>query len=245
MDPEGKVALINGAARVGQAVAATLARRGCHLALTYRSSRDAAEATADSARAAGVKAEVYRVDAREEAQISEVVERAARDLGGLHILVNMASTYAKTPLSELDAAAWSEALDSNARSAFLFCLKAAPLMKKAGSGRIINFSDWLPVSGRPRYRDYVPYYAAKSAVAGLTQSLALELAPEILVNAVAPGPVLAPPDITPEEDAQVIAATPLRRWGGGEEVAKAVMFLVETDFATGECLRVDGGRHLY
>ncbi len=245
MNPRGKVALLNGGARMGKAVAAALARRGCHLALTYRSSRDAAEETAESARAAGVKAAVYRVDAREETQVSESVERTVRDLGGLHILINMASTYLKTPLPEVTTAAWSEALDSNARSALLFCLKAAPHMKKAGGGRIINFSDWLPVSGRPRYKDYVPYYAAKSALTGLTQGLALELAPEVLVNAVAPGPVVAPPDISPEEDAGVIAATPLRRWGGGEEIAKAVIFLIETDFVTGECLRVDGGRHLY
>jgi NAD(P)-dependent dehydrogenase (short-subunit alcohol dehydrogenase family) len=80
---------------------------------------------------------------------------------------------------------------------------------------------------------------------GIAQSLALELAPEILVNAIAPGPILAPPDLTPEDNARTIEATPLARWGGAEEIAKAVLFLVETDFVTGECIRVDGGRHLY
>ena len=118
-------------------------------------------------------------------------------------------------------------------------------MKSGGVGRIVNFSDWLPISGRPRYKGYVPYYTSKAAVAALTQSLALELAPEILVNAIAPGPILAPPDITPEETARVIEATPLRRWGGAEEIARAALFLIETEFVTGECLRVDGGRHLF
>jgi NAD(P)-dependent dehydrogenase (short-subunit alcohol dehydrogenase family) len=117
-------------------------------------------------------------------------------------------------------------------------------MKAAGAGRIVNISDWLPISGRPRYRGYVPYYVSKAAVAALTQSLALELAPEILVNAIAPGPILAPPDFTAEETARVIEATPLARWGGADEIAKAVLFLIETEFVTGECIRVDGGRHL-
>ena len=142
----------------------------------------------------------------------------------------MASTYESTPVERIDARAWSEALDSNARSALLFSLQAASFMKKAGAGRIVNFSDWLPASGRPRYRGYVPYYTAKAAVMGLTQSLALDLSPEVLVNAVAPGPIVPPDGMTTEEEARVIAATPLRRWGGGEEIAKAVLFLVETDF---------------
>jgi NAD(P)-dependent dehydrogenase (short-subunit alcohol dehydrogenase family) len=127
---------------------------------------------------------------------------------------------------------------------FLFSTLAARIMKGVGAGRILYFSDWLPVSERPRYKNYVPYYTSKAAVAALTESLALELAPEILVNAIAPGPILAPPDITPEETARVIEATPLRRWGGAEEIARAALFLIETEFVTGECIRVDGGRHL-
>ena len=118
-------------------------------------------------------------------------------------------------------------------------------MKASGGGRIVNFADWLPVSARPHYKGYIPYYVSKAAVAALTESLALDLAPEILVNAIAPGPILAPPDLTPEDNARIIEATPLARWGGAEEISKAVLFLVETDFVTGECIRVDGGRHLY
>jgi NAD(P)-dependent dehydrogenase (short-subunit alcohol dehydrogenase family) len=117
-------------------------------------------------------------------------------------------------------------------------------MKRNGSGRIVNFSDWLPVSGRPRYKGYTPYYVSKASVAALTETLALEFAPEILVNAIAPGPIAPPPNLTVAENSRVIAATPLARWGGAEEIAKAVLFLVETDFVTGECIRVDGGRHL-
>jgi NAD(P)-dependent dehydrogenase (short-subunit alcohol dehydrogenase family) len=243
MDPQGKVALITGGARIGQVVAHTLALRGCSLAMIYRHSRDAAEAAVSAAVEAGVRAIALDADATNDAQVKSAVRGAADSLGRLDILINMASIYLSTP--EPNEVDWADMLDSNAKSAFLFSTHATDIMKRGGSGRIINFADWLPVSGRPRYRGYVPYYSSKAAVIALTESLALELAPEILVNAVAPGPILAPPDFTPEENARTIKATPLGRWGGAEEIAKAVLFLVETEFVTGECIRIDGGRHLY
>jgi NAD(P)-dependent dehydrogenase (short-subunit alcohol dehydrogenase family) len=244
MDVTGKVALITGGARIGQAVAEALARRGCGLALTYRNSRAAAEQAAAAARAAGVRTAILHADVTDEAQVAAAVRDAEHELGRLDILVNLAATYEQTPLAGADARTFSDAMDANARSAWLFALHAAPAMRRAGAGRIVNVSDWLPVSGRPRYLGYTPYYASKAAVKALTESLALELAPDVLVNAVAPGPILPPPGLTPEEDAAVRRATPLGRWGGAEEIAKAVLFLVETDFITGESIRVDGGRHL-
>ena len=242
MELRGKVALITGGARIGQVVARALATRGCSLALTYRGSRDSAEATASAAKAAGVNAVALRADAVDESQVRAAVLETEKSLGRLDILINMASTYVKTP--NPTASDWSAALDSNAKSAFLFSIHAAPIMRKSGGGRIVNFSDWLPASGRPHYKNYTPYFASKAAVAALTQSLAVEFAPDILVNAIAPGPIMAPPDITPEDNQRVIDATPLARWGGADEIAKAVLFLVDTDFVTGECIRVDGGRHL-
>jgi NAD(P)-dependent dehydrogenase (short-subunit alcohol dehydrogenase family) len=243
MDPKGKVALVTGGARIGQVVARSLAARGCDLALIYRGSREAAEATAAAARAAGVKAAVFRADATNETEIVAAVSETVKSLGRLDILINMASTYQKTP--NPSGGAWSASLDTNAKSAFLFSIHAAPIMKQGGDGRIINFSDWLPATGRPHYKGYTPYYVSKASVVALTQTLALEFAPEILVNAMAPGPILEPPGLTPEENMEVIEATPLRRWGGAAEIAKTVLFLIETDFVTGECIRVDGGRHLF
>ena len=118
-------------------------------------------------------------------------------------------------------------------------------MRRSGGGRIINFSDWTASSGRPRYRGYLSYYVAKTAVIGLTEGLALELAPDnILVNAIAPGPIVAPDGLTDEERRAVEEATPLGRWGGAGEIAKAVLALLDSDFVTGETLRVDGGRHM-
>jgi NAD(P)-dependent dehydrogenase (short-subunit alcohol dehydrogenase family) len=236
------VALITGAARIGQAVAQTLAARGCALALAYRSSRAAADAAAASAREAGVRAVSIQADATDEAQIRAAVQATVQDLGRLDILINMASTYIRTP--EPSSADWTAAVDANARSAFLFSIHAAPIMRAVGGGRIVNMSDWLVISGRPRYKGYTPYFASKAAVTALTQSMALDLAPDILVNSIAPGPILAPPDLSEAELAEVMAATPLARWGGAEEIAKAALFLIETDFITGESIRVDGGRHL-
>jgi NAD(P)-dependent dehydrogenase (short-subunit alcohol dehydrogenase family) len=118
-------------------------------------------------------------------------------------------------------------------------------MKKHGGGRIINFSDWVAASARPRYPGYVAYYVAKAGVKALTEVLALELAADrILVNAIAPGPILAPPEMSKDESDAVVKSTPLGRWGGEQEIAKAVMFLIDSDFVTGETLRVDGGRHV-
>jgi NAD(P)-dependent dehydrogenase (short-subunit alcohol dehydrogenase family) len=234
--------LITGGARIGQVVAQALAVRGCSVALTYRGSREAAEAAATAARAAGVRALTIRADATDEAQILAAVTETTRTLGRLDILINMASTYIRTP--DPTVTDWTAALDANARSAFLFSRHAAPIMKAGGGGRIVNMSDWLVLSGRPRYSGYTPYYASKAAVAALTESMALDLAPEILVNSIAPGPILAPPDLSPDELAEVMNATPLARWGGAEEIAKAALFLIETDFVTGESIRVDGGRHL-
>src|SRR5580704_1759942 len=147
MDPKGKVALITGGARIGQAVAKALAARGCALALTYRVSRGAAEESASAAKEAGVKAIVLKADATEDAEVAAAVKETVQSLGRLDILVNMASLYVKTP--DASAADWSATVDANAKSAFLFTIHAAPIMKAAGSGRIINVSDWLPVSGRP------------------------------------------------------------------------------------------------
>jgi len=244
VDPKGKVALISGAARVGQAVAEALARRGCHVALTYNRSRESAEKVAVRIRDLGSRALALRADLSTAKGAAAAVEAVRSGLGGPDILIGMASVYGKTPFERLDEEAWHANLDVDLSSAFHLARRAAPIMKKAGSGRIVLFADWLPASGRPRYRGFLPYYVAKAAIVGLTESLALELAPEILVNAIAPGPILKPAGFSAKGDRAVRRATPLGRWGGPEEIARAVMFLVETEFVTGECLRVDGGRHL-
>jgi NAD(P)-dependent dehydrogenase (short-subunit alcohol dehydrogenase family) len=165
--------------------------------------------------------------------------------GRLDVLVNMASLYRKIPFDLMTEEDWTRQLSVDLDGTFRVTRAAVPLLRKTGGGRVINFTDWVAASGRPRYKDYVAYYVAKAGVKALTEVLALELAQDgILVNAVAPGPVLPPEDTSPEERAAVERATPLGRWGGAEEIAKAVIALIDSDFITGETIRVDGGRHL-
>jgi NAD(P)-dependent dehydrogenase (short-subunit alcohol dehydrogenase family) len=157
----------------------------------------------------------------------------------------MASVYTSVPLEDTDERAWDAVLDVDLKAAFLCARAAVPHMRAVGGGRIINFTDWVAASGRPRYKGYLPYYVAKRGIIGLTEGLALELAGDrILVNAIAPGPIVAPPGTSDEEYRAVEAATPVGRWGGESEITRAVVFLIESDFITGETIRIDGGRHI-
>jgi len=245
MDLHSKVVLLTGARRVGAVVAETLARRGADIAIAYNRSKDEAEAAADTVRAAGRRALIVQGDVSLAEGCERIVAGVDRELGRLDVLINMASVYRQVAFEELDANLWDHQQAVDLRAAFLCAKAAAPIMRRAGGGRIVNFSDWVAASGRPRYTGYVAYYVAKAGVKALTEALALELAPyNILVNAIAPGPILAPADLSPDQLKAVEAATPLGRWGGPEEIAKAVLALIDSDFITGETIRVDGGRHV-
>lgn len=245
MDISGRAALITGGKRIGAAIAVDLARRGADVALAYNRSAAEAHAVADEIRAVGRRATVIQADLSSPPDCSRLVDESATALGRLDILINMASVYKPVPLEETSAASWDSVVNVDLRAAFLCAHAAIPHMRRHDGGRIINFTDWVAVSGRPRYKGFLPYYVAKRGVIGLTEALALELASDqILVNAIAPGPILAPEGTSDEESKAVEAATPLGRWGGAAEIVKAVVLLVETDFITGEAIRVDGGRHI-
>jgi len=239
------VALITGGRRIGAVVATELARKGVHVAVVYRGSRSEAEETAETLRAMGRRALVVQADLQQPEACSRVVEATVAEFGRLDILVNMASVYREKPLDDLTVEDWDAQLSIDLRAAWLCSHAAIRHMRRSGGGRIVNFSDWVARSGRPRYRGYLPYYVAKAAVIALTEALALELASDqILVNAIAPGPIVAPPGTSAADSAAVEQATPLGRWGGEIEIAKTVIALVESDFITGETIRVDGGRHV-
>jgi NAD(P)-dependent dehydrogenase (short-subunit alcohol dehydrogenase family) len=245
MNLDGKVAIITGGKRIGRVVAQALAARGANLVLSYRGSKKEADETVADVEKAGRRASTIVADVGKPDDCRAVIEHAATAFGRVDVLVNMASIYRSTPLASVTAEYWDTDLDVNLRSAFLCSHAALPHMRAAGGGRIVNFADWLARSGRPNYTDFTSYYVAKAGVIALTESLALEGARDnILANAIAPGPIVAPPDMTPEEVAEVAAATPVGHWGGEAEVARAVLLLCETDFITGETIRVDGGRHL-
>ena len=245
MDPTDKAALITGGRRIGAVVANELARKGAHIAMVYRASRNDAEETAAAIRALNRRSLVIQGDLQQPDACRRVVEETVAEFGRLDILVNMASVYREKPIDDLTPEDWDTQLSVDLRAAWLCSHAAIPHMRRGHGGRIVNFSDWVARSGRPRYRGYLPYYVAKAGVIALTEALALELAgDQILVNAIAPGPIVAPPGTSADDAAAVEQATPLGRWGGEIEIAKTVVALVESDFITGETIRVDGGRHV-
>ena len=245
MNLKDKVVVITGGKRIGRIVAQEAAARGADLVLSYRGSKQEADDTVGDVTARGRNAIAVVADVSRAADCAALMSSARERFGRIDVLVNMASVYGSTPFDELTEAAWDRDINVNLKAAFLCAQAAIPSMRAAGGGRIVNFADWLARSGRPAYRGFTSYYVAKAGVIALTESLALELAADqILVNAIAPGPILPPPDMDPEEVAAVARATPVGRWGGEIEIAKAVLALIETDFITGETIRVDGGRHL-
>jgi 3-oxoacyl-[acyl-carrier protein] reductase len=245
MDLVNKVAVITGGKRIGRIVAQHLAQRGMDVVLSYRGSKDEAEQTVADVEAAGRRGTVVVADVSKPADCVAIVDHAVATFGRIDVLVNMASIYRSKPLQEISADYWDTDLNVNLRSAFLCAQAAIPHMRAAGGGRIVNFADWLARSGRPHYTGFTSYYVAKAGVVALTEALALEVARDnILVNAIAPGPIIPPADMSQLEIEEVARATPVGHWGGEAEVAKTVVLLCETDFITGETIRVDGGRHL-
>ena len=239
------VALITGGKRLGLVVARELAARGVDVALSYARSKVEAEQAADAVRASKRRAATFAADLSQPDAAATLVQSVVGTFGRLDILIQMASVYVRKPFAGLTAADWDAAINVDLRAAFLCAHAAAPHLRAQGGGRIINFSDWIARSGRPRYPGYVPYYVAKSGIIALTEALALELAPDnILVNAIAPGPIVAPPGTTDAESRAIEDATPLGRWGGEKEIAKGVLALLDSDFITGETIRIDGGRHM-
>ncbi|MFA6003379.1 MAG: SDR family oxidoreductase [Elusimicrobiota bacterium] len=239
---QGRAVLVTGAARrVGRAIALALAARGARVAIHYhRSQREAARLAADMKAGFGRDCMAVSADLRDIRAVRRMAAAVAKRFGGISVLINNASAYKRTPFSETTPAQWDEHMDVNLRAAFFLSQAVAPGMHSAGEGKIINIADW---SGLRPYPAYIPYCVSKAGLLCLTTALAKQLAPEVQVNAVMPGPVLLP-EGTPPRRARIVArANPAGRLGTPEDVAKAVLYLIESgDFVTGAALPVDGGR---
>lgn len=235
---EGKTVLVTGAARrIGRSIALALGQAGARVAVHYRGSEDEARRTAEEC---GGRA--FQADLADTAEIQRLFGEVQEAYGRLDGLVNNAAQYYKTPILEATPEDWDRLHDSNLRAVYFCCQAAARLMlEQAEGGRIVNLSS---MGGLRPWAGYAPYNASKAGVIHMTRSLAKELAPKISVNSVAPGVIEFTDEHAPQVE-RMIAATPMRRHGTGEEIAEAVLFFLSaTPFITGQTLAVDGGLSL-
>jgi NAD(P)-dependent dehydrogenase (short-subunit alcohol dehydrogenase family) len=236
MDINGKVALITGSAkRIGKEIALDLARRGAGIAVHYRSS------ASEAREVAGVAGALFQAELTDTHAIDRMFRDITNKFGRLDILVNSASVFSPATADAATPEEWDLEMDTNARAPFFVAQHAARLMRKSGGGKIINIAD---VAGELIWPAYLPYSVSKAALIAVNRGLAKAYAPEIQVNAIAPGPVLFPEYYTEEQKQSAIERTLLKRAGSAHDIVNAVVFLIENDYITGEVIHVDGGRHI-
>ena len=242
MDLQNKVALVTGGAvRVGKAIALAFAQAGADVAFSYNTSADEAETTKREIEALGRRAFSTRADAGNVADCRRLVAETVTALGRLDVLVNSASLWKRTPFAGLTEEDWDTVTNVLLKGAAFTSHAAAPHLSAHGDGAIVNIVD---LSAFVPFPNFVAHSAGKAGLLNLTRSLAIELAPAVRVNAVAPGPVLPPPGYSEKQIQASAAKTLLRRWGSPDDVASAVVFLTQAGFITGTVIEVDGGEHL-
>ncbi|HXT51190.1 MAG TPA: SDR family oxidoreductase [Thermoanaerobaculia bacterium] len=238
---ERKALVTGGAVRLGRAIALALGRAGCDVAVHHYRSAGAAEEVAAEIAALGRRAVALSADLMDEAACAPLVAEAGRRLGGLDVLVNSAAIFLPGDLATTSVEDWERQLALNLRAPFLLAQAFAAALEPDGRGAIVNVTD---ARARRPGRGHLAYRLSKHALEHLTALLALELAPRITVNAVAPGAMLAAGGDDEALARRVATAVPLRRAGGAEPVAEAVLYFLREDFATGVVLPVDGGEYL-
>ncbi len=242
MELRQKTALVTGGAkRVGQAIALALAQKKVNILLHFNTSEKEALETAVKIKSFGVACDLFQADLSKNADIQRMTKNIYAKHPSVDILVNSASLFYKTPLKEAKESDWDALINANLKGPFLVSQAIGVKMSENQGGRIINIADW---SGFRPYRDHSPYCVSKGGLLTLTKALARDLAPKVYSNAIAPGPVLLPPDFSEEEKQQVIKKTLLGRIGSPQDIANAVLFLLDNDFINGTVLVVDGGRSI-
>jgi pteridine reductase len=239
MELRDRVALVTGGGiRVGRALALALAENGVRVAVHYNSSADEARDVARSIEASGGQARTFSADLTRADAPAALMAGVLDAFGRLDILVNSAAVMVRTPFGEVDAQRWDDIFALNLRAPFFLAQAAAPHLRRT-KGAIVNISDLAAFETWP---GYIPHGITKSGIVHMTQALARVLAPDVRVNAIAPGTVLLPDDWSEKDAAHLNATTPLRREGTPGDVAHALLFLLEADYITGETIIVDGGR---
>lgn len=241
MNIQGKTALVTGGVkRIGKAIALALAEKGANVAISYLTSKKEAVETLHQLSNIGIKAIAVQADISKVDEVKKLVQKTIKTFGSIDILINNAAIFHKTPFESIREKDWDHHIDINLKGTFLCSQKVGIEMLRKKRGKIINIADW---AGLRPYRNYLPYCVSKAGVICLTQALAKTLAPHIQVNAIAPGPVLLPKDLSKKELKEIIKGTPLKKLGSPEDISKTVIFLIEgSDFITGATYLVDGGR---
>ena len=240
MDLTGRVALVTGAGRrLGRALALGLGRRKMSVAVHYHASAAEANATLHDLRELGVDGETFAGDLRDVAQARALPARVAERFGRLDVVVNSAGVMLPASVEETTPELWDEVMNLNLRAAFFVAQAALPWLRPV-NGRVINIAD---VGGLEVWPRYAVHCISKAGVIMLTRALALAMAPEVTVNAIAPGAVMPPDEWAADARAHLARTTPLGRLGGPDDVVAAALYLLEGgDYVTGETIVVDGGR---
>ncbi|HMC54448.1 MAG TPA: SDR family oxidoreductase [Gemmatimonadaceae bacterium] len=241
MELQAKVALVTGAGiRVGRVLALTLAQGGARVAVHYNSSDGDARETVRRITANGGTAELFQADLSAPGGSRSLIQSVVERMGALDILVNSAAVMVRTPFGEITRQQWDDIFALNLAAPFFLSQEAAPILKRA-RGAIVNIADLAAYETWPAY---IPHGLTKGGIVQMTRALARVMAPEVRVNAIAPGTVLLPEDMSQRESTHLVETTPLKRNGTPEDVASAMMFLLRAEYITGETIIVDGGRHV-
>ena len=241
MELRERAALVTGAGRrLGRAIAVALGARGMAVGVHYRHSADGARETATEIARAGGRATCLPADLTLPDAPAALVDAMVTAFGRLDVLVNSAAVMVRTPVGEVTSAQWDSMFALNLRAPFFLAQAAAPHLA-AGRGAIVNLADLAAFETWP---GYVPHGITKAGVVQMTRALARALAPDVRVNAVAPGTVLLPDDWPEAASERLAATTPLGRLGSPADVTRTTLFLLDSDYITGETIIVDGGRHV-
>ena len=243
---DGKSVLLVGTKRVGERVAMRLATEGVNMTIAYRSSKSEADRLYEQLMPISDRVVLVQGDVSVEEDVERMVKVATDTMGGLSFVVNLASGFPRTPFESLDGKAWDRSMVT-AKGSYLLAVHSARRMavnQGPTRGHIVFFSDWAALE--TPYREYLPYLTSKAAIDFMTRAFAMELAPSgILVNAIAPGPTMRPPEISEEVwQKDVLDQAPLRRESSADEMAELIVTLLKSETITGETIRVDSGRHL-
>jgi NAD(P)-dependent dehydrogenase (short-subunit alcohol dehydrogenase family) len=236
---QGQVALVTGAGkRIGRSIALRLAAEGASIAVNYRASRAEAEEVVREIQALGQKAVAIQADVSRRPEVAKLFAEVEKEFGRLDILVNNAGEFFPAKFEDITDEQWDGIMNANLKSQFFCAQAAAPIMKRQGRGRIINLAS---LGGLLAWPGYTHYCVSKAGSIMLTRCMAGALAPEILVNAIAPGTIQFPGEPPDEE---YIRRVPLHRTGTGDDIAATAVYLATSDFVTGQVMVVDGGRTL-